>query len=105
MERSTRHVHAVADARERTVRVGLFDSGWGGLSVALAIRAALPTLDLCYVGDYAWCPYGGRDAATIFARSLALGEALAHRGCAAMVVACNTASSIALADLRAALPG
>lgn len=101
----SRHDTANGHAPLRRAPVGLFDSGWGGLSVALAIRAATPALDLLYVGDHAWCPYGGRSAGTIRARSLALAGELARRGCSAVVVACNTASSIALAEVRSALPG
>jgi glutamate racemase len=94
-----------AEDGPRPSSVGLFDSGWGGLSVALAIRAELPGQDLVYVGDHAWCPYGGRDAATIRTRSVALARRLAGRGCRAIVAACNTASSLALDDVRAAVPG
>lgn len=85
--------------------VGLFDSGWGGLSVAQVIRAALPGLDLVYLADHAWCPYGDRDPATIRVRAVGLAGELVRRGCRAVVVACNTASSLALADVRAAVPG
>jgi glutamate racemase len=88
----------------RPAPVGLFDSGWGGLSVALAIRAALPGQDLVYSGDHAWQPYGERDEDTIRRRSVALARDLAGRGCRAIVVACNTASATALDDVRAAVP-
>ncbi|MGI9253702.1 MAG: glutamate racemase, partial [Thermomicrobiales bacterium] len=94
----------VEDGQRRPpAAVGLFDSGWGGLSIAQAIRAELPGVDTVYLGDHAWCPYGGRDSATIVARSLALSRWLAGRGVAMVVIACNTASALALDAIKKAV--
>jgi glutamate racemase len=82
----------------------LFDSGVGGLSVAGAIRALLPQAPLVYVADSAGYPYGTKSAAEIEARVPALLGRLAERFDPELVViACNTASTIALDAVRAAL--
>jgi glutamate racemase len=80
--------------------VGIFDSGVGGLSVLREIRRELPAEDLEYVADSAHAPYGDRDAEFIIARSIAMGDFLAQRGVKAVVVACNTATGIAVDALR-----
>ena len=82
----------------------LFDSGVGGLSVAAAVRAALPAAPLVYVADNAGFPYGTRSEAEIAARVPALlGRVVERYRPRLVVVACNTASTIALAAVRAAL--
>ncbi|MEG0821592.1 MAG: glutamate racemase [Burkholderiaceae bacterium] len=86
--------------------IGVFDSGLGGLSVLRAIRAALPNEHLVYVADSANAPYGDRSEAFITERSIAIADFLIQRGAKAIVVACNTATAVAIAALRAriALP-
>ena len=84
-------------------RVGIFDSGVGGLSVAREIRRALPGEDLLYVADTAYCPYGDRPDDEVRARALAVGRYLEEAGAKVVVVACNTATGAALEALRAAL--
>ncbi len=84
--------------------IGLFDSGLGGLSVARALRAALPRHDLLYLADSAHCPYGPLPAERVRQRSLACARWLVDRGAQVVVVACNTATSAAVELLRATLP-
>lgn len=82
----------------------LFDSGVGGLSVLDAVRVALPTAPIVYVADSGGYPYGTRTEAEIAARVPALLGRLAERYRPRLIViACNTASTIALAGVRAAL--
>jgi glutamate racemase len=82
----------------------MFDSGLGGLSVLRELRGQLPTHDLIYVADTAYCPYGARPIEEVRARSLTIGRWLVEQGAGVLVVACNTASSAALELLRAELP-
>lgn len=82
--------------------VGLFDSGVGGLSVLRALRVALPEERFFYVADAANCPYGPRPADEIRNLSLGIARFLSDQRAKVIVVACNTASAAALADLRAA---
>lgn len=84
--------------------IGIFDSGFGGLTVSRAVIDLLPTEDIVYLGDTARYPYGPRslDEVRMFARQIA--EALVDRYRAKMVVAaCNTAAAAALEDLRGEL--
>jgi glutamate racemase len=89
---------AAADGGGR--RVGVFDSGVGGLTVLAALRRRLPAAQLLYVADSAFAPYGERDAAYVRARSMALSAFLLEQGAQAVVVACNTATALAIAELR-----
>lgn len=85
-------------------RVLVFDSGVGGLSVLDAIGAAGLAVDLDYAADNAWLPYGSKTDAELRARCPALIAALAQALAPdAVVVACNTASTIALDVIRAAI--
>ena len=84
--------------------IGVFDSGVGGLSVLRHIRAHLPHEHLVYFSDAQYAPYGQRPAAEIEARALAIGAYLQQRGAKAIVVACNTATAVAIAALRNAWP-
>jgi glutamate racemase len=87
-----------------TAPILLFDSGVGGLSVLAPVAAAVPTAPLVYVADNAGFPYGTKTEAEINARIPALLGRLVERYKPQLVViACNTASTIALATVRAAL--
>lgn len=83
-------------------RIGIFDSGVGGLSVLRALHARLPGAALHYVADSAHAPYGERDDAHILARSTRLAEHLIASGAQVIVVACNTATAVAVNPLREA---
>ncbi len=86
-------------------RIGVFDSGLGGLSVLKALRERLPQADLLYVADSAHAPYGERDEEFIAQRSEALCQFLLRQGVHTIVVACNTATAAAIHLLRAQYPG
>ena len=84
--------------------IGLFDSGVGGLSIWRQVVHALPSESLFYVADQANVPYGHRSADEIQANSLGIADYLVAQGCKAIVVACNTASAVALEPLRQRFP-
>lgn len=82
----------------------VFDSGVGGLSVVEALRRRLPDVSLVYACDNAMMPYGRREDSWLIPRILAVCEAaVTASGCSTLVLACNTASTLALAPLRARL--
>lgn len=82
----------------------IFDSGVGGLSVAAAVREHLPAAALAYVCDNAMLPYGTKPAGWLVTRIAEVcSAAVAASGASALVVACNTASTLALSELRAQL--
>ena len=80
--------------------IGVYDSGFGGLSVLSHLRRVLPTYDLHYLGDSGRAPYGGRDAHTILDFSEQAVERLLEEGSRLVVVACNTVSCVALRHLQ-----
>ncbi|MDQ5898623.1 MAG: glutamate racemase [Pseudomonadota bacterium] len=84
------------------VRIGVFDSGLGGLSVLRSIRHMLPEADLMYVADSGYAPYGERGDAHVCQRSLAIARFLRERGADLLVIACNTATAAAVSTLRQA---
>jgi glutamate racemase len=85
--------------------IGMFDSGFGGLTVARALIDLLPDEHLVYIGDTGRYPYGPRPQEEVheFAHQIAWSLVKDHE-CKAVIVACNTASAAALDDLQAALP-
>jgi glutamate racemase len=85
--------------------IGVFDSGVGGLTVLRALKAQLPGEDFLYLGDTARLPYGTKSAASVVRYSTQCAQALTSRGIKALVVACNTAASVALPALAEACPG
>lgn len=85
-------------------KIGVFDSGIGGLTVVKALRNLLPHEDIFYVGDTARVPYGGKSAETVRRYSFEIANLLLAENAKAIVVACNTASALALADLQEKLP-
>ena len=86
--------------------IGVFDSGVGGLSVHRALVEAMPAADFIYLGDHAHSPYGGRPGEEIVDLTRAACERLFAEGVDLVVLACNTASAIALRRLQQTwLPG
>jgi len=84
--------------------IGIFDSGVGGLTVLHALLAALPREDLIYLGDTGRYPYGTKSAETVTRYSIENVDFLIAKGVKLLVVACNTASSVALDALAARYP-
>jgi len=83
-------------------RVLVFDSGVGGLSVAACVHEKLPQTSIVYLADNAAFPYGGQPESVVIERCCSLiAKALEQYPCDAIVVACNTASTVALPHLRA----
>jgi len=80
--------------------IGIFDSGLGGLTVARAIRGALPSENLVYLGDTARVPYGTRSARTVVKYAIGCSERLLSFDIKLLVVACNTVSGVALEELQ-----
>lgn len=80
--------------------LGIFDSGLGGLTVAKAIRQCLPEYQLWYLGDTARLPYGNRSADQVYRFTTEGVHFLLDRGCPLVIVACNTASAVALRRLQ-----
>lgn len=84
--------------------IGVFDSGVGGLSVLREIQARLPEESLLYVADSGHVPYGEKSPEFIRERSQKIAEFLLGQGAKALVLACNTATAAAVADLRERYP-
>jgi len=79
--------------------IGVFDSGLGGLTVVHELREALPEEQLIYLGDTLRCPYGGRSIEAIRTFSREITTFLMKQNVKMVVVACNTVSAVALADV------
>jgi glutamate racemase len=86
------------------LRIGVFDSGLGGISVLREIRQRMPAASLAYVADSAWVPYGLQSEEFIRQRAQSLSRFLLEHGADVIVVACNTATAAAVPLLRATLP-
>jgi glutamate racemase len=80
--------------------IGVYDSGFGGLTVLRQLRAALPDRDFVYLGDSGRAPYGGRDTSTLLDFAEQCVERLFEEGCRLVVVACNTVSCVGLRHLQ-----
>ena len=80
--------------------IGVFDSGYGGLTVFRSIAALLPQYDYLYLGDNARAPYGNRSYDTVHAYTLECVEWFFKMGCPLVVLACNTASAKALRTIQ-----
>lgn len=80
--------------------IGVYDSGFGGLTVLRRLRQTLPERDFLYLGDTGRAPYGGRDTNTLLDFAEQCVERLFEEGCRLIVVACNTVSCVALRHLQ-----
>lgn len=80
--------------------IGVFDSGYGGLTILKAIRERLPQYDYIYLGDNARTPYGTRSFDVVYEFTREAVKALFERGCHLVILACNTASAKALRSIQ-----
>lgn len=80
--------------------IGVFDSGFGGLTILGALRQRLPQYDYLYLGDNSRAPYGTRSFAEVYRYTLEAVRALFARGCHLVILACNTASAKALRSIQ-----
>ena len=87
-------------SNKRLLPIGIFDSGVGGLTVYRALHDRLPNERFVYLGDTARVPYGTKSLATVERYAIENSEFLASRGVKMLVVACNTASALALPKIR-----
>lgn len=86
------------------MNIGVFDSGFGGLTVFRALLDRLPTADYVYLGDTARLPYGAKSQATVARYAVSSARFLVDRGADYLVIACNTASALALDAIRESVP-
>jgi glutamate racemase len=80
--------------------IGVFDSGYGGLTVLKELVNTLPQYDYLYLGDNARAPYGSRSFETVYEYTLQCVKALFDQGCELVILACNTASAKALRTIQ-----
>lgn len=84
--------------------IGVFDSGFGGLTVLRALLPLIPAAQYVYLGDTARLPYGSKSHDTIARYAVSSAKFLQQQGADLLVIACNTASALALDDIRQAVP-
>jgi glutamate racemase len=84
--------------------IGVFDSGFGGLTVLRSLLSLVPSARYVYLGDTARLPYGSKSRETIARYALSSAQFLRDQGAELLVIACNTATALALEDIRSAMP-
>ena len=82
------------------MKIGVFDSGYGGLSILKEVRKLLPQYDYIYLGDNARSPYGTRSFEVVYRYTLQCVQELFKEGCQLIIIACNTASAKALRTIQ-----
>lgn len=82
------------------MKLGIFDSGLGGLQITRAVRDAIPDIDILYYGDTLHLPYGNRSDTAIYHYTKSAMERMFEAGCILIIIACNTASAAALRKLQ-----
>jgi glutamate racemase len=82
------------------MKIGVFDSGVGGLTVLRALLPRIADAEYLYLGDTARLPYGSKSQATIARYAVSSAQFLIDQGCEFLIIACNTASALALEDIR-----
>ncbi|MDE6207995.1 MAG: glutamate racemase [Muribaculaceae bacterium] len=91
---------AIRATADRPGPIGVFDSGYGGLTILRRLRAAMPEADFIYLGDNARAPYGSRSFDLVYRFTLEAVRYLFARGCPLVILACNTASAKALRTIQ-----
>ena len=87
---------------QRRTCIGVFDSGFGGLTVLKALLEVIPEADYVYFGDTARLPYGSKSVETVSKYAIEAAHYLEHHGAQMLVIACNTATALALDRIRSA---
>jgi len=103
---NVRHLNSIRNPQSEirnSLPIGIFDSGVGGLTVYRALHERLPNEHFVYLGDTARVPYGTKSLATVERYAIENSRFLEARGIKLLVVACNTASALALPSIRAAV--
>lgn len=90
----------MANYSTKPAPIGIFDSGYGGLTILDEIRAQLPQYDYIYLGDNARTPYGSRSFDVVYEYTLQCVKQLFEMGCHLVILACNTASAKALRNIQ-----
>ena len=93
---------STSDTPQRPI-IGVFDSGFGGLTVLRALLSTIAGAHFLYIGDTARLPYGAKSRATVARYAVESARLLESRGAQLLVIACNTATALALDDIRAAV--
>jgi glutamate racemase len=86
------------------ITIGVFDSGFGGLTVLRALLPLIPSAHYIYLGDTARLPYGSKSRETIARYAVSSAKFLHEQGAELLVIACNTATALALEDIQQAMP-
>jgi glutamate racemase len=90
-------------AKTTSPTIGVFDSGFGGLTVLRALLPLIPGAHYIYLGDTARLPYGAKSQATVARYAVESARFLEQRGAERLIIACNTATALALDEIRAAV--
>jgi len=93
---------STSDTPKRPI-IGVFDSGFGGLTVLRALLSTITGAHFLYIGDTARLPYGAKSRATVARYAVESARLLESRGAQLLVIACNTATALALDDIRSAV--
>jgi glutamate racemase len=91
------------DRNQQPLKIGVFDSGFGGLTVLHSLLRAIPGAEFLYLGDTARLPYGSKSQATVARYAVQSAQLLTSWGAQYLVIACNTASALALDAIRSAV--
>jgi len=89
---------------KKSLTIGVFDSGFGGLTVLRALLALIPDAHYIFLGDTARLPYGSKSRETVARYAVSSAKFLQAQGADLLVIACNTATALALPDIQEALP-
>ncbi len=94
----------MTETQTKSPTIGVFDSGFGGLTVLRALLPLIPGAHYIYLGDTARLPYGSKSRETIARYAVSSAKFLHEQGADLLVIACNTATALALEDIQRALP-
>jgi glutamate racemase len=95
---------AANPSNAKSLTIGVFDSGFGGLTVLRALLPLIPAAHYIFLGDTARLPYGSKSRETVARYAVSSAKFLHAQGADLLVIACNTATALALADIQQALP-
>ncbi len=96
------HTNIVQPGKLRYPTIGVFDSGFGGLTVLKALLEQIPDIEYLYFGDTARLPYGSKSVETVARYAVEAARFLESRGAQMLVIACNTATALALDQIKSA---